>query len=264
MVPKREIHESQFPTRSPYKPRAFCPRPPSPGEFPKGKFGRERGEQDGQERIQERNSATPGAYKRRGGGRGGGGGSREDVCETPRLATGPRYNVSMCGRVGRFAAGPASVPSSAWFVTRCTENAIWVFGLWPFKILIAKRGTGTQSGFGVDLVATQVWVRTQNFWVACRKCMKTHMIRNPNFGFGTQTCVWRRPCRKSGRRPGLVKSRGRGRRGVKRGFKRGILRHPELINAEGEGGHVRGGAGGRGQEGSREDSREEFCDTRSL
>ena len=32
----------------------------------------------------------------------------------------------------------------------------------------------------------------------------------------------------------------------KRGFKRGILRHPELINAEGEGGHVRGGAGGRG------------------
>ena len=186
------------------------------------------------------------------------------------MATGPRYNVSLCGRVGRFAAGLASVPSSAWFVTRCTENAIWVFGLWPFKILIAKRGTGTQSGFGVDLVATQVWVRTQNFWVACRKCMKTHMIRNPNFGFGTQkwvwrrpcrksgwvrtqnfwvACrkcmkthmirnpnfgfgtqkwVWRRPCRKSGRRPGLVKSRGRGRRW------------------------------------GREDSREEFCDTRSL
>ena len=28
---------------------------------------------------------------------------------------------------------------------------------------------------------------------------------------------------------------------VKRGFKRGILRHPELINAEGEGGEGAGG-----------------------
>ena len=180
MVPKREIHESQIPTHAPYKPRAFCPRPPSPGEFPKGKFG--------------------------GDGRGGGRG-------TPRLATGPRYNVSLCGRVGRFAAGLASVPSSAWFVTRCTENAIWGFGLCPFKILMAKRGTGTQSGFGVDLVANQVWVPTQNFWVACRKCMNTHMIRNPNFGFGTQKWVWRRPCRKSGRH---LKTEGEGGDGEER------------------------------------------------
>ena len=149
------------------------------------------------------------------GGEGAGGQERM-FCETSRLATGPRYNVSMCGRVGRFAAGPASVPSSAWFVTRCTENAIWVFGLGPFKILIAKRGTGTESGFGVDLVANQVSVRTEKFSVACRKYMKTYMIRNRNFRLGTEKWVWRRPCRKSG--------------WAKRGFKRGILRQPELIN----------------------------------
>ena len=117
---------------------------------------------------------------------------------TTRLATGPRYNVSMCGRVGRLAAGLMSVPSSPWFATRCTESVISVFRLCPFKILIAKRGTGTESGFGVDLVANQVSVRTEKFSVACRECMKTHMIRNRNFRFGTEKWVWRRPCRKSG------------------------------------------------------------------